>query len=124
MDPNTNKGDGAGSNSWEAVWAKTQAAGAFIAAKAKEIDEKHQVVAKTKAAGAAVVGKSKELDEKHQITQKTKEAFLTAGKKLGEFSEKHQLTEKTKSNVFTTEQEYRDNKPVDKSWFGSWNVMV
>lgn len=58
-----------------ALAAKTQAAGIFLATRAREMDEKHQISEKTKQAAKSVVEKTKELDRKHEMTKSTKRAF-------------------------------------------------
>eukprot|EP00590_Aulacoseira_subarctica_P008385 CAMPEP_0172415134 /NCGR_PEP_ID=MMETSP1064-20121228/1640_1 /TAXON_ID=202472 /ORGANISM="Aulacoseira subarctica , Strain CCAP 1002/5" /LENGTH=102 /DNA_ID=CAMNT_0013152037 /DNA_START=71 /DNA_END=379 /DNA_ORIENTATION=+ len=69
---------------WSSIGAKVLAAGAFVSAKAKEIDEKHKIVDKTKNACSAVATKAKEVDEKHHITEKTKAVCTTAAVKTKE----------------------------------------
>ena len=69
---------------WSSIGAKVVAAGAFVTAKAKEMDEKHKIVDKTKNVCSAVASKAKEVDEKHHITEKTKAVCTTAAVKTRE----------------------------------------
>jgi hypothetical protein len=73
-----------GNKFWSEIGAKAVAAGAFLSAKAKEIDEKHHIVDKTKSACSAVATKAKEVDEKHHIVDKTMSACSTAVTKTKE----------------------------------------
>lgn len=78
-DGNENKKD-----LWSGLVTTAKSASAFLAAKAKEVDEKHHIVDKTKQACSTVAQKAKEVEEKHHIVEKTKQGITTAATKAKE----------------------------------------
>lgn len=62
--------------------------------RAKELNQKHEIVEKTKRATKGLVDKGKEIDEKHHISEKTQKGVGKIVQKTKEFEEKHRIGEK------------------------------
>jgi hypothetical protein len=83
--------------------------------KAKELDEKHKIVANTKMMANSALTKAKEIDEKHRVVEKSKDAAHKAAVTARNVDEKHQVISKSKvaaSNVIAKAKDANEKHHV------------